>query len=179
MYSCMVHSPPPVPISPSGSHCHSATSSWGYHLLGQCLHWSGTTLFLCLSQSCSLSLVLNLPLLLQYLLYSEHVLILILFPVQNREQFQRSYHGLRLLMLSATISWLTLGVASLIRTLNTWVGNYTRFCTGKRIRIKTCSLYSRYCSSRGRLRTREREQDWLRQRNSVVPLQWRHCPRRW
>ena len=125
MYSCMVHSPPPVPISPSGSHCHSATSSWGYHLLGQCLHWSGTTLFLCLSQSCSLSLVLNLPLLLQYLLYSEHVLILILFPVQNREQFQRSYHGLRLLMLSATISWLTLGVASLIRTLNTWVGNYT------------------------------------------------------
>ena len=51
MYSCMVHSPPPVPISPSGSHCHSATSSWGYHLLGQCLHWSGTTLFLCLSRS--------------------------------------------------------------------------------------------------------------------------------
>ena len=39
-----------------------------------------------MSQSCSL--VLNLPLLLQYLLYSEHVLILILFPtVQNREQF--------------------------------------------------------------------------------------------
>ena len=37
-----------------------------------------------LSQSCSLSLVLNLPLL---LLYSEHVLILIIFPVQNREQF--------------------------------------------------------------------------------------------
>ena len=63
---------------------------------------------------------------LQYLLYSEHVLILILFPVQNREQFvvPRSYHGLRLLMLSATISWLTLGVASLIRTLTTWVGNY-------------------------------------------------------
>ena len=34
--------------------------------------------------------MLNLPLLLlllQYLLYSEHVLIRILFPVQNREQF--------------------------------------------------------------------------------------------
>lgn len=90
MYSCMVPSPPaPVTISPSGSHRHSATSSWAcYHLLGQCLDWSGTTLFLCVSQSCSLSLVLNLPLLLQYLLYSEHVLILILFPtVQNREQF--------------------------------------------------------------------------------------------
>ena len=42
---------------------------------------------LCESILFSLSLVLNLPLLLQYLLYSEHVLILILFPVQNREQF--------------------------------------------------------------------------------------------
>ena len=33
--------------------------------------------------------MLNLPLLLllQYLLYSEHVLIRILFPMQNREQF--------------------------------------------------------------------------------------------
>ena len=60
----MVHVPSTVPISPSGSHRHSATSSWGYHLLGTA--------------------------------------------------FAKA----------ATISWLTLGVASLIRTLTTLVRNY-------------------------------------------------------
>ena len=54
------------------------------------------------------------------------------FPtVQNREQFcspRGSYRGLRLLMLSANISCLTLGVVSLIRNLAWLPGSETTWC---------------------------------------------------
>ena len=52
----MVTSPPPVPISPSGSHHHSATSCWNYHLLGTAFAKAATISWLTLGVASPISM---------------------------------------------------------------------------------------------------------------------------